>query len=211
MIATRCPGPGAGPFTQHLKGKGLIIGERQAGTSAYLWRRNDPSTHPAPAVLRAPAVTGPFDPPPTHEGANSGMTEATAEWLFRKLGGRDVPIGENGMIREINPMEAHGWRVVADKLIKRLLELGMRGPGPGPDVAATWSVPWNYNIGDWAVQDEAGGFVAHLCDSDAAYLITAAPAMRNAILAVLERYDSAGGIKRADIESLRAALPKTED
>lgn len=204
----------ANQVTQKARNAGEIVALGARRGNAYLWQsaKTAPPAPPeaAPPVVRSPAVVGPLDPNTECEGVNTGLTEQVAEWLWREVGGSGEKFDHFGCLRDINPMEAFGWRLVADKLIRLLLELGMRGPGPGPDVSGTWTTPWNYNIGDWSVQDEAGGFVAQLLDGDAAHLITAAPGMRNAILATLANHDERGGIKRGDIEALRASLPKTD-
>lgn len=191
-------------------------GERAAGNicvvgkdgAANIWQHTAHAPPKgAPAVVRSPAVCGPLDPSSAVEGGNTGLTEFVAEWLWQEVGGQGQNPSKEGVFVEINPMEAFGWRIVADKLIRRLLDLGMRGPGPPPDVSGTWTIPWNYNLGEWAVQDKDGSFVASLLDGEAAYIIAAAPSMRNAILAALKRYDDHGGIKREDIDALRASLP----
>lgn len=193
--------------TEKRLGHIVVVG-RVLGASAYIWQS---AVHappkPAPPVVRSPAVQGPLDPSSAVEGGNTGLTELVAEWLWREVGGQGQHPAKDGVFVEINPMEAFGWRIVADKLIRRLLDLGMHAPGPPPDFSAGWASPWNYNIGDWTVQDENGGFIASLMDEDAAYLIAAAPSMRNAILGILQHYDERGGIKREDIDVLRASLP----
>jgi hypothetical protein len=193
----------ANQLTQRLKGQRLISVIARAGNTCTWQKRPEP---PAPVPkIHQPHAGGPYDPPAQLEGPNNGLTEMVAEFLWHEIGSGDP----TRTLREnTSPMEARGWRSVAGRLLANLFSHGMVGPGgPVDSYAIGWSYAWVYEADNWEIIDSDGGGVALVLNDWDVPLMLAAPRMAEAIRHVLHRAQERGGIKRSDLDALRAALP----
>jgi hypothetical protein len=217
-LASGQPSPRAysavGAFLIDLKQRGAIFfrGPPQQGVWTLL-PRDQWAGEPIPEELPPPALAsrcaeGPYDPAPEIEGPNNGLTEAFAEHLWHDLGAGD----RSYQLKSLRVLEQRAWREAAERALSYLFGLGLAGPaGPPRDRYTGWSYKWLYEAGTWEIVDEGGGYVAMVANEADVPMFLAAPDMAFAIREVLRRFDQKGGIKRDDIEALRAAMPKGFD
>lgn len=191
----------ANKITQGAKRRREIVQLGNRGP-AYVWQAAS-AREVAPAII-APHVGGPLDPPTAIEGKHSGLTEGLADRLWRRIGGGNE---SDEMRTTADPMVADAWRRVALDAIGWLLELGMRGPGQEHE-PREWVPGWSYDCLEWAIYDGDKGCVCLVPNVADVPLLLAAPRMDTAIRAVLARVEAHGGVKRQDLEDLRAALPE---